>query len=139
MSAVAVIRYLLANAAAVTAVVPATRILPGVPPVNTAMPALAVTKISGTEALTVAMTESGRMHTERVQVTAYVKQAQAAGTDYPGLEALLTLVGAACANRNGTVNGVRVDSILPAGEGPDIPPDESMILERSRDFIVKWL
>lgn len=137
MSGAAAIRYLLANAAAVTAVVPATRIMAGDLPLKTAMPAIAVTQVDSIPRLTVAMTEAKRMHTDRVQVTVF-RGATPADAGYPGLKSLLDLVLAACPNQRGTVNGVAVDSILPDTEGPDLPIPEEFIFTRSRDFIVRW-
>lgn len=140
MSGVAVIRHLLANAAAITSVVPATRITAGDLPLNTVMPAIAVTQISGMPRLTLAMTEPNRLHTDRVQVSVLFKgpSATPAGTGYPGLDAVMKLLLAACPNQNGTVNGVAVDSILPDIEGPDLQDDATGLFSRSRDFIVKW-
>jgi hypothetical protein len=137
---VAVIRYLLANNAPVLAVVPATRITAGDLPINTTMPAIAVTQISGMPRLTIAMTEPNRINTDRVQVSALFKgpAGTPSGAGYPGVAALMVLVLAACPNQNGTINGVAVDSILPDIEGPDLQDDATNLFSRSRDFIVKW-
>lgn len=131
MSGVAVIRYLLANDAAVTAQVPAARIFGGPIPLNTALPAIGVEKISGTQLQTVAMSESPRLRTDRVQVTVH------AGT-YPAKETIVSLVRAACGNRHATVNAIAVDSILDAGEGPDFDDPGAFIYERSLDFMVRF-
>lgn len=140
MSGVAVIRYLLANAAAVTAIVPSTRIMAGDLPINTTLPAIAITQVSGLQRLTVAMTETPRLHTDRVQVSVICKgpQTAAAGTGYAGVNTILKLVLAACPNQNGTINTFAVDSILPDVEGPDLQDDATSLFSRSRDFIVKW-
>lgn len=138
MSGVAAIRDLLASAAGVTALVPAASIRSGPVPLDSSLPAIAITTISAVEGFVAAAQTGTKMYAERVQVTAYVKQAPAGGTDYPGLDAIFAAVRAACTNRSGTLNGVSVDSILLAGQGPDIPPDTSQILERSVDFLVKW-
>lgn len=140
MSGVQVIRHLLANSAAVTAVVPATRITAGDLPINTTMPAIAITQISGMPRLTLAMTEPNRLNTDRVQVSVLFKGSAAtpAGTGYPGVKALLVLVIAACPNQNGTINSVGVDSILPDIVGPDLQDDDSGLFSQSVDFIVKW-
>lgn len=132
MSATAAIRYLLATDVSVLAVVPATRIV--VAPnlaVGTLPPALNIRQISGVESTSVAMEAGARMRVERVQVTAYAK-------DYATLVDLLELVRAACVPKPGTVNSVAVDSILPAGEGPDLSDPSAGIFEQSRDFIVRW-
>lgn len=139
MSGVAAIRYLLANSVPLTAVVPAARIKAGELPLKTVLPAISVTQISSVPRLTVAMTETSRLHTERVQVTVMVKNTdgEPAGSGYPSLRSILRLVLAACPNTCGTVNGVHLDSVLPAEEGPDIPDMEMSFITGSRDFIVK--
>ena len=141
MSGVAVIRSLLAGSAAITAIVPATRIAAGDLPLNTVMPAIAVTQISSVLRLTLRMSETPKMHTDRVQVSVLFKgpEGSPAGTGYPGVKALLKLVLAACPNQRGIINGFDVDSILPDLEGPDLQDDETALYSGSRDLIVKWL
>jgi len=141
MSGVAVIRYLLANAAAITNVVPATRIMAGDLPLNTVMPAIAVTEVSSVPLNTIRTNESPKLHTERVQVSVLFKgpQGTPAGTGLPGVKALLKLVLAACPSQRGTINGVSVDSIVPDIEGPDLSDDATALYSQSRDFIVKYV
>lgn len=129
MSGVSAVRYLLANNAALIAVVPAAKIFVGVVPLNTVLPAIGVAQVDGVPHLTVAMTESGKLQTDRVQVTVMTKTYQTS---------ISALARAALANLSGTVNGVKVDSLLPDGEGPDLFDDAAVIYERSRDFIVRW-
>ena len=107
MSGVAVIRSLLAGSAAITAIVPATRIISGDLPLNTVMPAIAVTQISSVLRLTLQMSETPKMHTDRVQVSVLFKgpEGSPAGTGYPGVKALLKLVLEACQNQRGIING----------------------------------
>lgn len=131
MSGVAVVRHLLANSASVIAQVPAARIFGGPVPLNTALPAIGVAKVSGTQFLTVAMDETPRLRTDRVQVTVHANT-------YPAKEAIVALVRAACANQHATVNGIAVDSILPEGEGPDFDDPGAHIYERSLDFMVRF-
>lgn len=140
MSGVAVIRYLLANNAPVLAVVPAVRIAAGDLPIETPLPAIIVKQISSVPRLTVAMTESKRMHTDRVQVSVLVKGPDGTppGLGYPGMRALLALVLTACPNQHGTINGIDVDSVLPDIEGPDLPDPPTSLWTSSRDFFVKW-
>lgn len=137
MSGVAVVRYLLANNAGVLAVVPATRIKSGDLPLNTPMPAIAVTQVSSVIQRGIRANETPRVHVDRVQVTVY-RADEPADRGYPGLKTLLDLVLAACPSQYGTVNGVSVQSILPDIEGPDIPIPDISIFTRSRDFIVRW-
>lgn len=140
MSGVAVITYLLLHDAAVTAVIPAARISAGPLPIKTVLPAIEVAHASGMPHLSLAMSEPGRMHRDRVQVTALFKTGEGApqGAGYPGMAALLRLILAACPNQRGTINGIAVDSILPDIEGPDVPYPDEQIVSRSRDFIVNW-
>ena len=141
MSGVTVVRFLLANNAQVLAVVPATRIMAGDLPLNTVMPAIAVTEISSVPLNTIRVNESPKLHTERVQVSVLFKgpQGSPAGTGLPGVKALLKLVLAACPSQRGTVNGVSVDSIVPDIEGPDLSDDATALYSGSRDFIVKYV
>lgn len=129
MSGVSAVRYILANNGALIALVPAARIFVGVVPLNTALPAIAVTQISGVPHLPVAVTEAGRLETDRVQVTVLTKTYQTN---------ISKAVLAALPNQSGTVNGTKLDSILPDGEGPNLFDDAAVINERGRDFIVRW-
>jgi hypothetical protein len=129
MAGVSAVRYLLANNAALVALVPAAKIFVGVVPINTVLPAIAVTQIDGVPHLDVAVTQAGRINTDRVQVTV---QSKAYQTD------ISKAVLAALPNQSGTINSTKVDSILPDGEGPDLFDDSAIIFERSRDFLVRW-
>jgi hypothetical protein len=131
MSGTQVITTLLINAAAVTAVAPATRIKAGVLPLNTAIPAISVSQISSNPVNLIRLNEANRMHMERVQVTAF-------HTTYPGLKSLMKLVLAACPSQRGTINTVVVDSIAPQSEGPEFYDHEAGIYSCSRDFMVRY-
>jgi hypothetical protein len=139
MSGVAVIVGLLRANNAITAVVPAARILAGDLPLGTTMPAISVTQISSMPMNFIRPDSSARMHTDRVQVSVLCKEPQTgvAGTGYPGLRSLMRLVLAACPNQRGTINGVVCDSIVPDLEGPDSFDDIDMVRQSSRDFIVR--
>ena len=141
MSGVAVVRFLLANSAPVVAVVPAVRIMAGDLPLNTVMPAIAVTQIDSIPLNLLRINEANKMHTDRVQVSVLFKgpEGSPAGTGYPGVRALLKLVLAACPSQRGTVNGVSVDSISPDIEGPDLQDEATALYSCSRDFIVRWI
>lgn len=146
MSGVAVIRYLLANNAAVLSALgsgppaAASRVVAGDLPLDTVLPAIGITEVDSQPRLTVAMTESGRMHTERVQVTAHYKgpRGTPSGTGYVGVKAMMPLILAACPHTHGTVNGINVVSIQPDTEGPDLQNDAESIFSCSRDFLVRW-
>jgi len=131
MSGVAVVRYLLANNSGLTAVVPAARIMAGVLPVKTTMPAIAITQISGVQRNTVAMTETKRYVTERIQVTAFA-------TTYATQKSIMNLIRAALPNTHATVNSIDCDSLLPDLEGPDVFDADSVIYEQSQDFVVRF-
>ena len=138
---VAVIRYLLANNAAVLAIVPAERIAAGDVPLDTTLPAISVDEISGVPYNTVSGKEIGKtLHTERIQVTGLVKSTTAApaGGGYPGLRTLMRAIFLACPTQRGTIVGVDVDSITPDLEGPDLPDAGSGVLSSTRDFFVRY-
>ena len=129
MSGVSAAAYLLRNNAGLIALVPAAKIFVGVVPLNTVLPAIGVTQVDGVPNLTVAMNESGKINTDRVQVTVLTKTYQTS---------ISAAVLAALPNQSGTVNGVKVDSILPDGVGPNLYDDTAIVYERSRDFLVRW-
>lgn len=131
MSGVAIARYVLANAAAVTAQVPAARIFIGNIPTNTALPAIGIAHISGTERDTVSLAEASRFRRDRVQVTVHA-------ATYGAKVSILDLARTALSPKRGTLNGYDVDSIMQAGEGPDFDDEAARIYERSRDFMVAW-
>lgn len=132
MSAPAIVRNVLASAAAVTAQVPAARIFVGDIPLKAALPAIGAKFISGTERQTVKMGEASRYRVDRVQVTVYA-------ATYQSKVEILELVRTALCPKRGDVGGFAVDSILPDGEGPDFDEGDPVIYERSRDFLVSWL
>lgn len=131
MSAVAIVRSKLAGNATLIAQIPATRIFSGAVPEGTAIPCIGVTSIGTNDRNTVAMTETLKQATERVQVTVYA-------ATYPLQKSYMALARAACPNSSGTINGFQCDSILPAGDGPDFFDDVLMVFEQSQDFIVKY-
>lgn len=139
MSGVRVIRYLLANNANLTAVIPATRIMAGNIPLNTALPAISVTQIDSVPLNLIRTNEANKVHTDRVQVTAFYNDptGSPSGTGYPGLKAAMVLILAACPSQYATVNGISVLSIQPQSEGPDFQEDK--VHSSSRDFIVRWV
>jgi hypothetical protein len=141
MSGVVVVRYLLSQNAAVLAVVPAARIKAGDLPLSTTMPAIGIKQVSSVPFNLIRTNESGKLHTDRVQVTGYFKDeyGSPAGTGVPGIEALLKLILAACPSQRGAVNGIAVENIVPDLEGPDMSIPELNIVMRSRDLIVKWV
>lgn len=132
MSGPAVVAYLLSQSAPLTAAVPAARILaaPELPP-KTALPAINVVGISSVPRVPVAAGAAGRLFTERVQVMVHAKSGAS-------LASILALVLAALPVSRGTVNGVKVDAVLPDIEGVDLSQPEAGIFEKSWDFTVRW-
>lgn len=147
MSGVAVVRWLLANNSAVLAALgagppaAADRIKAGDLPLNTVMPAISVTQVDSIPLNFIRINETQKMYTERVQVSVLFKgpQGSPAGLGYPGVVAMMKLIPPACPSQRGTVNNIVVDSIVPAGEGPDLSDDATALYSRSTDFIVKWI
>ena len=131
MSGVSVLRYLLANNAAVIAQVPAARIFAGAAPLNTALPLITVTGVSGVPQNTVKVNESGRIQVDRVQVSVLA-------ATYASQVTIMRLVRAALTHRSGTVNSVTLDAIIRDSEGPDLYDDSAIIHQGSADYIVRW-
>lgn len=138
MSGTGVIRYLLAQNAALTAVIPASRIRVGDLPVNTVLPAIGVKQITSVPQNLINLNDTGRMNTDRVQVTLKFKDTAASGTGYPGLDAAMKLVRAAIQSQRATIAGVKVDSIALGGEGPHLQYEDTQTHERSVDYMVRW-
>lgn len=132
MSGVAIIANLLANSGVLTAAVPASRIGAGNIAMNTDLPAVGVKQISATRNTLVDASTTGRMVTERVQVTAFAKT-------YAEQKTLVRLVVCALANPGRTtIAGFAVDSVIPDIEGPDLEDDDAEVYQQSHDFMVRW-
>lgn len=134
MSAVAIVRALLANYAPLLALVPAERIYVGAAPQYTTFPIVSVTRIYGDEISTIARRQAGKTMRTRVQVTVLTKD--------PGGYALAEKVLKAAALgpgvHTGQVLSYDVKAILQMGEGPDLPVGDDKIHEKSRDFMVTF-
>ena len=135
MSGVAILGYLMANDQTLVAQVPAEKIIGGIVPLETVLPAIGILSITGIPRNTVAMTGT-RLWTERVQVTPMADQSHQGGA-YPFVQNVLPLIRRACANRNGSINGFVLDSILPDVEGPHFDDPVTRIVQKSQDFIVR--
>ena len=129
MSDVKVIRYLLANSAPLVAVVSAAKITAGLVSQGTALPAIAVTHVSGV--WNSEISQQGRQCTARVQVTVMA-------STYPQQKQIMALIRSAVPRTRGTINGVSVDSILREPDGPDFRDDEAGIFMQTQDFFVKF-
>lgn len=131
MSGVAVIRYLLANNAPLTAVVAANKIKAGIVPINTALPAISIRQISGQEQASIKR-GSNMLVTDRVQVTVLA-------TTYPQQKSIIELIRSALPPTRGTVNSYAVDSITPEIDGPDLYDDSPVVYEQSIDYFVRFI
>lgn len=130
MSGVAILRALLEANANVTMLTP--RVVAGILPQGTSLPAIGVSTVSENEAPTTARNLSVKMIRERVQVTALAK-------DYVMMKRLIRAASLGPGTHAGMVLGIKVCSILPEGVGPEIPPGDDGIFEQSRDFMVTFL
>ncbi len=130
MSGVAIIRSILANNGNLVSAVTIDKIIAGVAPINTSLPVLTVTQISGIEYQLIKQV-GVQLVSDRVQVTvlanSYVQQKQ-----------LLELVRSAVSSTRGTINGFPVDSIVRQIDGPDLYSDDPVMYEQSIDYIVRF-
>ena len=131
MSGVAVVRYTLANNSALTAVVAASKIMAGVVPLNTVLPAISIRQISGNELATIRRT-GNELVSERIQVSVLAPT-------YPQQKSILGLIVDALPSLRATVNGVVVDSIERGFYGPDMYAEEPVTYQQSIDYIVRYI
>jgi len=132
MSAVAIIRALLAASPAVTALVPAARIFAGIAPQGTALPLISVTEVSHRELDTVARAS------ERVTVRARV-QVTVSAASYISQKTILKEARLGPGVHRGVVVGFDVKAVQPAEVSPDLNQgDDNGIFEQSRDFMVTY-
>lgn len=125
MSAEKVIYNLLSNNAGLLAVVPKARIFPSLVPLGTALPAIAYMLVSSIEETSMGMT-TNRLRS-RVQITI-------AATTYPQVKEIAALVVTACNHKQGTFNGVQVDSVIKEVVGADFRDDDVGIFYSTIDF-----
>lgn len=131
MSAVKAIRALLIASAPVIAICPATKIVAGIVPQATAMPALSILHVGTADISRIDAQAEFALVTSRVQVTVM------AG-DYPGVKALLMAVRKACNYQRGTLAGVSVVSIVRDTVGPDFTNDDASIYYQTIDFKITY-
>lgn len=134
MSAVAIVRALLIADPAVTLLVPADRIYSGAVAQFSVLPAISVTRIYGDEISTIARRQPGKTMRTRVQVTVLAKDPKG----YETSEKILKAAALGAGVHTGPVLSYHVKSILPQGEGPDLPVGDDKIHEKSRDFMVTF-
>lgn len=130
MAGVAIIRALLAGDPAMRELVPGARIAAGVLPHGTALPAIAITRVSGTDRNIPA--PGARRHVrERVQVTMLA-------ASYPQLQAMGAAVRAACADRMPAHPGVGAVTVHTDAAGPDMVDEEASIHMTTQDYLVTY-
>lgn len=134
MSAVAIVRSLLANYAPLLALVPKDKIFLGAAPQGTPAPWVTVTQIYGDEISTIARRQAGKTTRARVQITVVTKDPGAWAQGDKMLKA--TALGRGV--HTGEVLGYHVKAILPMGEGPDLPWDDNQLRQKSRDLMVTF-
>ena len=134
MSAVAIVRALLAADPVVTNLVPADRIYVGPATQFTVLPVISVTRIYGDEISTIARRQPGKTMRTRVQVTVLAKDPGG----YAASEKILKAAALGAGVHTGMVLSYHVKSILQQGEGPDLPVGDDKIHEKSRDFMVTF-
>lgn len=128
MADVRAVRHLLVSNAALIAVVPAAKIMAGLIPQGTVLPAIAVSHVSTTRMRMIA-SPGVELLTSRVQITAMA-------TSYPQQKSILALVKAALPRTRGTINGVSVGSLLFELAGPDFRDDDIGAFMGSLDYLI---
>lgn len=132
MSGVAIVRYQLANDATLNASVPGARIMAGVLPRGTSMPAISLSKVSSRQHGNLAMNASSYLMTDRIQVTVLCRS-------YPELESLIEKIRDALPLSRGTIAGFSCEGIIPDTIGPDQFDQEQKLYSQSLDFQVSWI
>lgn len=129
--AVRAIRALLVASPELTAIVPAAKIVFGVVPQATALPAISIMHVSTVGMPTIDAQSASTLSTSRVQVTAMAK-------DYPTIKAILKAARLACQFQRGTLGGVSVAAITVDIVGPDFQSEDALIFYQSIDFKVTF-
>jgi hypothetical protein len=124
-----IIYNLLSNNAPLNAVVPASKVYPGIIPLSAVLPAIAYTLVSKTEQTSTALTTIKK--TARIQVTI-------ASKTYPQVKQVAALVEAACNHKQGTFNNVQTDSVILDNVGADFRDDDAGIFYSTLDFRIAY-
>jgi hypothetical protein len=132
MSAVKVIRSLLTANTAVTAIAPAARIIAGIVPQGTPLPAISVAEVGCPFNPKIGEIGGNTEATSRVQVTAQTK-------DYGQAQNLVRLARKACNLQRGTVAGIQVVRIVADSLGPDMSGVDPDDVFKPIDFMVTYL
>ncbi len=130
MDGVAAVVQVLTDSASVTALVPDSRIMAGVLPQGTALPAISVTSVSRNDRHP--LTKQAATHRrERVQVTVLA-------STYDSQKAVVRAVVAACDAQFPTVSGISNVTIHTDGAGPDFMSEDASVHIGTQDFAVTY-
>lgn len=132
MSGVSIVLALLRTHAPVLALMPASSVYAGPVPQGKPFPALSLTEVSSNEHDTVNRDRPKTLVRSRVQVTVLA-------ASYQQMKQLLLAAKLGAGNHTGMIGAYEVNSVRPAGVGPEIPPDDAGVYEQSRDFMVTFL
>ena len=130
MSAIKIIRSLLVADAALIALVPASRVVAGIPPQSMALPLIALTEVSRVDRNLIKGSATSRS-TSRVQVTVMA-------ASYPAQKTLLAAVRHAARDKVGTLSGLSDASVHLDGTGPDFMDTDTAIYQQGQDFRVSF-
>lgn len=130
MNGVIAIRSLLVGDTGVTALVPAVRIVAGMLPQGTSLPAISLMSVNSTDR-NIAAPGPKRRVTERVQVTVLA-------ASYPAAKALIRAVRAAAADRMPGIDGLTDVTVHTDSAGPDFLDKETGIHMQTQDFRVSF-
>ena len=131
MSAGKIIYFLLANDLEVSALT-GTRIMGGIIPQATPLPAIAFNHLASVERNKVISLN------ENISIISSVMEVSAHTKSYAQTKALLFSVRNALRNRRGTLAGFVVHSVLMENIGPDLVDDDAKIYSQSIDFQVTY-
>jgi hypothetical protein len=134
MRAEKAVRYLLANASAVTSLLGETTgngIHPGQAPENALLPLIVIEHVSAQELTTIDANSAYGLNRARISVSAVAKT-------YPAVKALIEQIRIALNYQRGVINGVRVITIIRDTVGPDLRDDDRQLYNQSIDFQVTY-
>ena len=130
MNGVIAVRSLLIAHVPLTTLVPAERIIAGVIPEGSVMPAVSLMSVSSIDR-NIIKAGTVRRVTERVQVTVLA-------ATYPAAKAILKAVRQAAADRSPTITGITQVIVHTASAGPDFLDEQAGIHMQTQDFRVSF-
>lgn len=130
MNGVAALLQVLGADAALTALVPAARIMAGILPLDTALPAISVTLVSSVDRKVIS---AGALRHVRQRV-----QATVLASGYPEQQAVMAAMRRAAADSFPTVPGISRVTIHTESTGPDFMDRPAALYAGSQDFRVTY-